>query len=104
MRVEAACSGVSMPFALKNFHAVADNASAPLPMEIGNTQLRKLPRSKQRLEDIRNNACFNCHKPGWCPWMQCRSNGAVRTSVSNIEAALASEEHHTSVDSDGLEC
>ena len=56
-----------------------------MPMEIGNMEKKGdgVPRqgmSSQRLKDLRNTACFICHKAGCRPWKQ--KNEAA---ISNIE-------------------
>ncbi len=52
--------------------SIANCASFPTPMEIGNfEQSRKKKFSSiknQRRKDIENNACFTCHIPGCRPW------------------------------------
>ena len=47
--------------------------STPTPMEIGNIGSKGVGSSisnkfQQRKEDIKNNACFTCHKPGCRPY------------------------------------
>lgn len=49
----------------------------PEPMEIGNVEREPRNRNKQREVDMKNNACFKCHKPGCRPW-KCSKNGGAK--------------------------
>lgn len=99
MRVEAAFSRVSVASSTTGSQS-EDTSTLLTPMKIGNTQIQKTARSKPRLEDIRNNACFYCHKVGCRPWKHRQNSGSGNVPVANIESALASEEHNDSVDPD----
>lgn len=60
--------------------------SAPAPMEIGNFEGHRGNRrqftDKQRA-DLKNNACFKCHKVGCRPWKHNKGNSS--TNVLSIE-------------------
>lgn len=79
------------------------SVSGPTPMEIGNTNIFNQARLKQHLQNIRNNACYKCHKADCRSWKHHIESNAIQASVSNIEAAWASEDHADSVHSDNSE-
>ena len=53
--------------------------TGPAPMGIGNVQnlSKRRQMSGERMRDLKNNACFVCHKPGCRPW---KHNNEGRTS------------------------
>eukprot|EP00178_Gracilaria_changii_P016182 TRINITY_DN4587_c0_g1_i1.p1 TRINITY_DN4587_c0_g1~~TRINITY_DN4587_c0_g1_i1.p1 ORF type:complete len:130 (+),score=12.22 TRINITY_DN4587_c0_g1_i1:427-816(+) len=67
MRIEAAFAGVSLE---PKTSGTSPGGTTYEPMEIDNTEFRRTERSKQRLMDIRNNACFKCHKCGRHFWTE----------------------------------
>ena len=101
MRVEAAFAGVSSdPTSSGSVSSPsATGGAAYEPMEIDNTEIRRTERSKQRLQDIRNNACFKCHKSGCRPWKH-RSESSRTVKVANVETALAKKEEAGDFSSD----
>lgn len=95
MHVETEFAGVS-----NDVPTNASSRSGPTTMD--SSEFRRNDRSKQRLLDIRNNACSKSYKPGCRPWKH-RKNVPSNDSVANIEAALAEEEAHNDVGSDSSE-
>lgn len=89
MQIEADFTGLSLSSAS---NGSASASTGPEPMEIGNKNVRSGARSKQRLEDFKNNACFTCPKEGCRPWKHRQRTQSSSTSVTNIETALAAEE------------
>lgn len=85
MRIEVALEGVSLDQS-SNKVLIADAE----PMQIDNSKFHRSTRSKKRLLDIRNKACFKCHKAGCRPW-KLRFNDHRHVTVSNIEASLTNE-------------
>lgn len=79
----------------------------PTAMEIGNVEgrQRRRPMDKQRLADLRNNACFKWHKPG-CRLRKHRKNPRnVPANNMNVlrneqEKKDEYEEFHFLIDSD----
>lgn len=51
--------------------------------------------SRQRLNDIKNNACFVCHKSGCCPWT--RRQNVVSRSVNVVSIRIGHD--HDDVES-----
>lgn len=60
-------------------------------MEIDDTEIRWNERSMHFLLDVRNSACFKCHKPGCCPRKH-PSEAVLNFTMTNVEAALAAAE------------
>ena len=60
----------------------------PVPMEIGNFEKRgqRPGMDEQRQKDIRNNACFICHKPGCRSYKHKNGKKEKRVSWNNTEA------------------
>lgn len=70
LRVDSALWSAQSVSSVNN--EVAADAAGPTAMEIGNVEGRRFQRrrgnNQQRVKDMRNNACFTCHKPGCRPW------------------------------------
>lgn len=83
MRVEAAFSGTAIDEQVLEGDQEASGHDA---MEIGNAEGSYKGKDKQRLLEIKNNACFTCHKRGCRPWKHRRnSSTTTRGSVTNLE-------------------
>lgn len=81
LRVDSALWGANMGRHLDN---CSTSRNFPTPMEIGNVEKDRRSEeqvtSQQRQKELRNNACFYCHKVGCRPW----KHRQRRPSVSNI--------------------
>lgn len=82
MRIKAALKGLFLDLSTNKVPIAGLR-----PMQIINTALYLSAHSKQRLLDIRNNACLKCHKPGCWP-QNSRSNDHCDARVSTIEVSL----------------
>lgn len=67
--------------------------SGPNPMEIGNVSGRPLSpgQCEQRRTDLKNGACFKCHKRSCRPW-RCQNPAKLRTNNMTAIAGTASED------------
>ena len=59
----------------------SSSSNGTVPMEIGNMESKSPRFSQERMKDLRNDACFTCHKPGCRPW----KHGNKKPFISNIE-------------------
>lgn len=67
-------------------------------MEIGNLE-GKPEMSLQRKKDLRNNACFTCHKAGCRPW----KHGKKKPFIANMELAEEVANDSDEKDNDSLD-
>ena len=72
--------------------------TVPVPMEIGNVQrqINGTAMSAERMRDLKNNACFVCHKPGCRPWKH--NNGKNQQKRKTVQGN--NTETHRSADND----
>lgn len=97
MRVEGAFAGVLLDSPSK-----MSTSSGPVRIVFENTEFWRSGRSKQRLLDIRNNACFKCHEPGCRLWRYPKREAHWAT-VANIEAMVGEENRDVDLVSDSSE-
>lgn len=78
----------------------ASSAETPTPMEIGNLERRR-GSDTQRQEDMRNNACFKCHKAGCRPWKHAQKQPVANNVTAETDpGGSVAEEHNESSDSE----
>ena len=72
-----------MSIKMSSSHQQSGTGDVTVPM-IGNVETKRGPQSsrmsQRRTKELRNNACFMCHKVGCRPW----KHGKKNISVSNV--------------------
>lgn len=105
LNVDNALSGAGM-FSTGRFSYGSNSTTVqtPQPMDIGNVEGNAhfrgssfKPKKKytsnvdvQRERDLKNNACFTCHKPGCRPWKHVQGE-ALMSNAETVEADSADE-------------
>ena len=85
-------------FSIGGFGYNSGFQSGPVPMEIGNVQRQYngTAMSAERMRDLKNNACFVCHKPGCRPWKH--NNGKNQQKGKTVQGN--NTETHRRADND----
>ena len=94
---DASSIALRVDSALWTFKDTSGNLSVPSssgysPMEIEDWKNRRPTNGSQRQKDLKNNACFVCHKPGCRPWKHRNEVNVVAVEEKDKSVSLPSED------------